>query len=574
MINRVEWKKYSWVLFAVMGACVIFGYYAKYVLCINTVWSLVDEYGYLINAAYLSGTNWTSLTTLYYGWGYSLLLVPLFLIGAKGTTIIRGAILINAFCVVGTYLVQIALLSKICKQLNKYIVILVAFVLSFYPFVMTSATIVMPDSLLMFMVWLSGLVLYQALTTKRMRWYCFLSFLLAYSFFVHTRSIVFIGTWLLLLLIMLVFKEVDWKQLVILLVLFALFYIAGYAVKNLLITEVYSKALGTDLSEGTASVGNILPVGFVFSRIMSIFSEQVFIYMKSFLCKFFYVSVATLGTWQLGVCSAVKTCMDKWRQRVVLSPAEWIKVCFALASFMMLCATAIQSPGRTNAVGYYFYGRYHEYLVLPVVAIGIEYFMCTKIKWKEYLFHIVAVIISSVVALSLYPILEKKLVSLDTARMSAFSALASERDYRELVLGYLAITVVWMLVGALINNKKSFRWTFMVLIMTMFAFNNWTISSLVTNISSDVYGDNLIAEYVLENVDTGYVYYLDGENVIYTTRMQVLLGQKQLAVIEIDDIQALSGCYLLAQTGSRYEEVLSEFENVLTGYYYALYYVE
>ena len=54
--------------------------YGSNIKNINTVWELADEAGYLCNAAYLSGTDWSDVATTipYYGYGYSIVLIPLF----------------------------------------------------------------------------------------------------------------------------------------------------------------------------------------------------------------------------------------------------------------------------------------------------------------------------------------------------------------------------------------------------------------------------------------------------------------------------------------------------------------
>ena len=575
MKNRAGWGKYSQILLMIAGACVIFVFYARYALHINTVWELPDEYGYIANAAYLSGTEWSPLSNMYYGWGYSLLLLPFFLIGSKGTALIRGAILVNALCTVATYWIQIGLISRLCKKINKYIVVLMAFVLSFYPYIMASNVKVLSEPLLTLMIWLCGLVLCKALETKHVGWYALLALCMAYTFFVHTRSFVFIGTWMLVLVLMDILKKVNWKHLLIVFVLFAVFYVMGYEVKNMLITDVYSNVVGTDASQGTTTVANVIGIGAIIGKIKALFTGQISIYLCSIICKYFYLAVATVGTYQLGVYAVTKDCLAKWRQRIPFSVEEWIKLSFVLASLLMICATTMNSPGRLNAVAFFFYGRYYEYLVLPVVVFGLEYFVSSKLGWKTHLIHTAVVIVSGVVVYMMHQLIESQVVTIDIFRMSSFSGLTLEGiDYRRMVVCYLSVTVLSILIGAALNHKESVRWMFLVVVLAGFAFNNKEIDKLVISFSEAALPDNAIVEYVLENVDEEQVYYLDGQYVSYTTRMQVLLGMKQLVVLGIEDLEQASENYLLVQTSSRYSEELSEFEKVMSGYYYDLYYID
>ena len=59
----------------------IFVLYGSNVKNIYTVWQIGDEAGYLMNAAFFSGHDWSGIYEVipYYGYGYSLLLIPFFL---------------------------------------------------------------------------------------------------------------------------------------------------------------------------------------------------------------------------------------------------------------------------------------------------------------------------------------------------------------------------------------------------------------------------------------------------------------------------------------------------------------
>ena len=300
MLNKLDWKKYSWVLLAIAGTCVIFGYYARYMFRINTVWELPDEYGYLINAAYLTGTEWSSFSNMYYGWGYSILLLPFFIIGTKGTSLIRGAILINALCTVVTYLIQIGVLTRVCKKLNKYVIVLIAFVLSFYPYIMSSNVKVLSESLLHLMTWVCTWFIYEAIETRQTRWYALLGVSMAYMFFVHTRSFVFIGTWIVVTLALLVGKVMSWKRLIVFLLTFIMCYAGGYVIKDTLIEDVYSDVYSSERidveevvgTEGNATdsekpvVHNLLGIESIIARVRAVFTGGISIYVYSLICKY------------------------------------------------------------------------------------------------------------------------------------------------------------------------------------------------------------------------------------------------------------------------------------------------
>ena len=72
-----------------------------------TVWEIYDEACYLFNASICSNTvKWQetfAYCNSYYGWGYSILLVPLFWFCKNCVQLIRGAIVVNTLLVVASY---------------------------------------------------------------------------------------------------------------------------------------------------------------------------------------------------------------------------------------------------------------------------------------------------------------------------------------------------------------------------------------------------------------------------------------------------------------------------------------
>ena len=97
----------------IIGSIVILDYYLEKIPQVYIVWELMDEFGYLADAAYLSGNKWPYVTDFYYGYGYSLWLIPLFLVFDTGIEIIRGALAVNAVIVVLLFWVQYVLMSKV-----------------------------------------------------------------------------------------------------------------------------------------------------------------------------------------------------------------------------------------------------------------------------------------------------------------------------------------------------------------------------------------------------------------------------------------------------------------------------
>ena len=244
----VESRKFTWFLLA-MGALVILVYYVRKVPMIYAVWELMDEFGYLADAAYLSGNKWPFVTNFYYGYGYSLWLIPLFWIFDSGIAIIRGAIVINVLMTVALFFVQYALLSKVCKDVNRNMLVVCSFVLCFYPYIVASELKVICEVLVTLTIWLCGLLFYQALDTKKWYYFILMSLCAVYSFFVHTRSFVFGGVLVGTMLLLFLFRSINWKQLLIASVTAVVALVIGFGIKNQVIQNVYIKETAQAVQE-------------------------------------------------------------------------------------------------------------------------------------------------------------------------------------------------------------------------------------------------------------------------------------------------------------------------------------
>ena len=84
---------------------------------LNRIYIIGDEFGYWANASYMAGLDWGSVASVnsYYSFGYSILLVPLFLI--KNTEIMyKAGICLNALILCGSFCLTYACTKKCIKN--------------------------------------------------------------------------------------------------------------------------------------------------------------------------------------------------------------------------------------------------------------------------------------------------------------------------------------------------------------------------------------------------------------------------------------------------------------------------
>lgn len=541
-------KYFTWLLVA-LGTLGILVYYVKNVPYMNAVWELVDEYGYLVNAAYLSGREWGYFTNLYYGFGYSLWLVPVFMLAKTGMQVIKGAVLINTMFIVFSFWVQIILVSKLFKNWNKNVIVLLSFVVNFYPYLVANDMKVTQECLLTFMIWLCGLLIYQALSTEKWYYFVLSGVTLAYTFFVHTRSFVYLAAFFLLIVVMALQKKIKWKNLALFLVAVAVFFVLGYAVKNHIVDVVYSNELfqygssGNEAEQGEqVIVGNTLSIEYVIRKVLNTFFNITPMHLYSFICKSFYLFVGTVGMFHVGVYVVLKDTFMEWRETKQIGIENGLKMMYAIAACIMALALTVNSPGGLDNTAYFFYGRYFEYLLGPMIIIGLGYFVNHKVRIREVAVLLLLLAVSYYFTLDLADYLETQEFYFDSNRIAAFSFLMSRLHYYRAVVRYgtLLVGSVILLVFIL-NRLKQIRVLIPGILLIFYLLNGWVITKNIIEMHGQDNHYYAIATYLHTNCEQDKIYFVNKDEIRTTAYagIQALLLNQKLVLIEPKDLDVI-----------------------------------
>ena len=217
MINRIKNNiKKQYIIVFMLGVVLSIIYGSK-INNVNTVWELGDEAGYLCNVAYMAGTDWSDVASVlpYFGYGYSIILIPIFLVSRTGIELIHGAIFINVICVMITYMLEVYVFSKLLKNTNIGMVSFFGFISVLIPYMTTNTFKVLCEVFLTMWVWIIASLL--VLTYKMRKWwtYVILGVATAYIFFIHTRAIIIIVSVIITISIMLCKRLISKKNIFI-----------------------------------------------------------------------------------------------------------------------------------------------------------------------------------------------------------------------------------------------------------------------------------------------------------------------------------------------------------------------
>lgn len=210
--------KYREALFACIPALVIF-LLATYRLSETGQPILFnDEIGYWSNSAFFLGMDWKSVTGRigYYSYGYSLLLVPVRLLGRwfawDWATLHHAAVMMNAGFLVAGYAIALKLAKRYLPKMGSAVRIMACFTIFTYSSYIVYAHITWTECTLMFFFWVFLYVMMRV-TDKPGVWnhiaYAAVSF---YIYTVHQRALGIVVTSVIIVLYMRILRRNKMKD--------------------------------------------------------------------------------------------------------------------------------------------------------------------------------------------------------------------------------------------------------------------------------------------------------------------------------------------------------------------------
>lgn len=222
-----------------------------------------DEFGTIAGASYFAGLDWSNVVShiSYYGFGYSVLMAPIFLITDNPVVIFQCMIGLNTFCLAVTGIIAFNIMNDIFKIENKAFSVITAFASALYFGAAMNANAVYNESMITLLGWIVIYILLKMQQRKdeeksTLALTFVLAFVLVYSLLVHTRGLYLCGAAVIFILTYLVMKR---KLLANPIVLVAI-GVPGYLATKKLIVYV-QKALWmsggnqSDLNNSVESLG-------------------------------------------------------------------------------------------------------------------------------------------------------------------------------------------------------------------------------------------------------------------------------------------------------------------------------
>jgi len=332
-----------------------------------TISIIGDEFGYWLGGAFFSGTDWTgaAVRNAYYSWGYGVILAPLFRIFESSISMYQAAIIINAALLVLSFCMAYLFVKKLLWEQCVEIRILAALVPVLYVSNLFYVQVTMAETLLSFLFWCVCYLSICALENNRKALWAILSFLVIYMFFVHQRSIAVLAAFVLCALINLC-KKKDFKSFFVFILFLLFFSLIGQYIKGKfqLYLSLGSEIRGSDPNEFSSQLSKIQYL-FTIDGILSLF--------KGILGKIFYLGSATFLLFYVGMYKMISAIRKK-------EQCIEMKIFYIFLILCCLFAVGISTLFMiysTDNVQRLMYGRYNEYIIQPILLLGL---ICI---WKE-----------------------------------------------------------------------------------------------------------------------------------------------------------------------------------------------
>lgn len=546
----------------IIGLGILLGiYYFSKVKDIYTIWEIPDEGGYLFNASLVVTDDWVeafSNMTLYYGYGYSLLIIPLFFVCDTGITLIRGCIIINICCVVCLYFVQINLMSRICNK-RKSTTAIVSFVACLYPYLTSSAMKVFCEVFLSLQFWLVALLIYKSLKTGRSRYYILLGIMSVFMFYIHTRAIIVVGTVVMMVIVLVVMKKIERKNAIVFGGVFAISF-AGLYIWKANILDI----LGTGhiVASSSEKVGNVITGGYIFDRIRWLFiSGNIPKYILCAVGKMFYLIASTAGTIIFGIIYVIQRMANRQGNAVrTYDETHWVMIYFLASSFFVYLSCCLAGTGDTYA--YMLYGRYYEFCMNPIIIMGIFYLLKRDNIQKSIFSVILFTIIAGLISLNLEQYVTNVNIEIDTNRLAGISnSVVHNENYAYTILYLISITVLCCCLYFVLHKNRFLMHMLPLIVLLIFMINN-TENIKQINFANNRFSSDLnIAGYITENIINQEIYFVyeDYRYNQHYQRMQVFIKNYPMHIIFPDEVDGLEdGAFIITYIDSDRGKVLKE----------------
>ena len=558
MLEKIIKKKYN-IMFIF---CII-------IIAVASLWTIGiqerirvvdDEFAYWGIAATFAGYDWSDIlaSTGFYSYGYSFLLVPLYLLHRLGVSIVliyRMAIAMNGVFLILSFGCYIHLGKKLFPELNKYYLLFAGLVTTLYVGNIANAGIAWTENYLYFMFWCCTLCMYYVMKSPNWK-NCLLLILTTVNLFaIHMRSLgVVIAVGMVLLFSFYKNrKKIPWKKMLLFAIAFFLTFAAAMLFKEFVTGNIYADNAQLATNDFSGQTGKVKSVASVYGLLDLALSV---------MGKLYYIASATYLFGFLGIIVFFKQVISyltngflkkKWE----ITEKEYTVLFIGLAFLGGVMVAAIYKVFPYYSGGRYpynsdniIYGRYIEHLIGPILLLGFSLLPNIKEYIREICFCLIVYFLTALATQHQFDLLAASDTNWLGIRSSAVPGIAhfftgDFTNYTYHVMVYSIVLFSIMVGISLLGRKEKIRIA-STCIALLIPGMIWV--RLGTNIAVEFTEEKVHKTKTVESVvslinyvDTNIpVYYIneDRSTSFDLKIMQWLCADRKISVITPEELQA------------------------------------
>ncbi len=317
-----------------------------------------DEYTYWAYAAYVSGYDWSDITSLgmYFSYGYSLILIPVFVFCKNAVTAYRMAVGINFIFLMLSFICLVKAV-KVVQDSQRVPVTWFAAVAVCFPGYLFYAQMTMTETLLILLYLVIGMLLYLYLENGRLQTLLLLLVVMMYLYVVHMRTVGILLSGLVVLLFHMLSGQGKKLHVLWTVGIVGIFFAASSILKDWSFANVFG-GMNQELVSGNDYSGQLEKIKYIFTL------TGFYDFVISLIGKFLYLGLSTYGLFYWGVYSLIRTMLEKTEKSARRKFNAYILL--GMCTQIIIATIYLLNMG---AVSDYTYGRYSE-IVIPYIMVA------------------------------------------------------------------------------------------------------------------------------------------------------------------------------------------------------------
>lgn len=539
MIQKVNYK-YILIIGGVLYFLISIWNLAKF----NVPVVIHDEFGYLANAAFLAGKDWSGVTSIspYYSYGYSLLLVPLFWFDLTPEIMYKIIILMNVLFYLVSYVISFVCFCKLFKSYNRAKLALFCTIVMFYGAYIFNSHVVWVEAFIYMLFWISIYVLISIQDNAKYYKLVLFAFLLTYMYVVHQRAIGVVCCGIVAVILLVFNKKVTLKQLLTFIIMMGLCFILHNIVKDYITAHIWSQPIVSNLK-------NINDYGGQITKLIDVLTSPVSFLkvIRGILAKYLYLIISSASIVVFGLYYCIKKFVQYIQRKEQLPIIEIYCFLSLLASITISSIFFYQSQRLDTII----YGRYSEFVLTPLLIFGLYELSQWKFSLKTIGLIYVYILF---IAAAIYQYMTKYETFLYVCTVNA-APFFRKSTYQFMFLLYIifGLLLCGMFYFCWTRKKQIFKIVSCVILICYWNYAVYDVySDDIYACQSFGYNMGVIANEITNINNQLPIYYVYDYNSESTDKnrqieiLQYLLPDNTITIIQIEEISCLTGVYYLA----------------------------